>query len=337
MSKLRSLLTSFSAVAAFCVGMGTSSVALADSPDEPGDVSVDTFFFPVTLSDGNVHHIAGYLFYIGTPERPIIQVAVHGATHYHLYWDIPDFNGDSYSYARYMAHRGYTVLAIDQLGTGASDQPDGDTVTLPETASALHQVLASLRTSQNPTGHDFSKIALVGHSNGSLTSIFATGTYHDADGLVTTAFEHSPHPLPFNPGDILALLTTPYLPANAFSEEFRTALFYHVPSTDQALLDFEFNSLAAIQARAQFIDLFQYGLHSELTRSTSVTVPVLVQNGDFDALQPSAFMPGEPSYYPAASSVTLQPLTAMGHNINGHRNHLQSWQGIDLWIRQNIH
>jgi pimeloyl-ACP methyl ester carboxylesterase len=337
MSKLRSLFTSLSTVAMFCVGIGASSVARAEPPEDDRKVDMDRVFFPVTLSDGHVHLIAGYLFFKGTPQTSVLQVAVHGATHYHLYWDIPAFNGISYSYARYMAHRGYTVLAIDQLGTGASAQPNGDTVTLPETASALHQVLASLRTTHNPIGRDFQKIALVGHSNGSLTSVFATGTYHDADGLVTTAFEHSPHPLPFNPGDILALLTTPYLPANAFSEAFRTATFYYAPSADQALLDFETNHLAAIQARAQFIDLFQYGLNSNLTRSTDVTVPVLVQNGDFDALQPSAFMSGEPAYYPNAASVTLEPLTAIGHNINGHRNHLQSWEGIDLWIRQNVH
>ena len=97
-------------------------------------------------------------------------------------------------------------------------QPDGDFVTLDETANALHQVLASLRSPENPTGREFSRIGLVGHSNGSLTSIYATGTYHDADALVTTAWMHVPHPLPFNPGDILAALTTPYIPATAFSK-----------------------------------------------------------------------------------------------------------------------
>lgn len=340
MSKLRSFVTSFSTVAAFCIAMGSSNVARADhdtAHDDDGHVSMDRVFFPVTLSDGRVHLIAGYLFFEGSVESRVLQVAVHGATHYHLYWDIPSFNGISYSYARYMAHRGYTVLAIDQLGTGASAQPDGDTVTLPETASALHQVMASLRSPQNPTRHKFRKIALVGHSNGSLTSVFATGTYHDADALVTTAWMHPPHPLPFNPADILALLTTPYLPANTFSQAFRTATFYHVPSTDPVLLDFETNHLAAIQARAQFIDLFQYGLNTNLTRSTAVTVPVLVQNGDFDALQPAAFMSAEPTFYPSAPSVTLQTLNAMGHNINGHRNHLQSWKGIDQWVRQMLH
>jgi len=300
-------------------------------------VQVDELFFPVQLSDGNTYQIAGYLYHVGSVASPIIQVAVHGATHFHLYWDSPRINGISYSYARHMARRGYTVLAIDQLGTGASSQPDGDFVTLDETSSALHQVLASLRTCDNPTGHEFETIALVGHSNGSLTSVYATGTYHDADALVTTAWLHVPHPLPFDPGAILSVLTTPYIPATAFSKEFRTSIFYHVPTTDPDFIDFEHENLGpGVQARAQFIDLFTVAQNSSLSRSTGVTVPVLVQNGDFDALQPSAFMADEPSFYPNAEEVTLQYLDAVGHNVNGHRNHLQSWRGIDRWLRRTL-
>ena len=322
-----------------------SSVAFASEEEERtpehqrrgGRVQVDELFFPVQLSDGNTYQIAGYLYHVGSVESPIIQVAVHGATHFHLYWDTPRINGISYSYARYMARRGYIVLAIDQLGTGASSQPDGDFVNLDETANALHQVLASLRTPDNPTAHEFEDIALVGHSNGSLTSVYATGTYHDADALVTTAWMHVPHPLPFDPAAILAVLTTPYIPATAFSKEFRTSIFYHVPTTDQAFIDFEHDNLGpGVQARAQFIDLFTAGLDSSLSRSTSVTVPVLVQNGDFDALQPSEFMADEPSFYPNAEEVTLQYLDDMGHNVNGHRNHLQSWRGIDRWLRKTL-
>jgi pimeloyl-ACP methyl ester carboxylesterase len=317
-----------------------SAPALASEapPGLAGDgVKVDTVSFPVRLSDGNDYQITGYHYHQGAPADRVMQVTVHGATHYHLYWDLPDIGGESYSYARYMAQRGYEVLAIDQLGTGASSQPNGDFVTLDETARALHQVLASLRTPKNPIGRRFSRIALVGHSNGSLTSVYATGTYHDADALVTTAWMHPPHPLPFNPADILSVLTAPYIPATTFSLGFWIGAFYHVPSTDLALVDYEYSHLGpAVQARAQFLDLFFYGLNTHLTRSTAVRVPVLVQNGDFDALQPSAFMGPEPTYYPNAPSVTLNYLTAIGHNINGHLNRHQSWTQIDGFIRQTL-
>jgi pimeloyl-ACP methyl ester carboxylesterase len=317
--------------------MVSSASAGANQAGDDDCVDVEQVLFPVVLSDGSAAHIAGYLYHQGPPGHRILQVTVHGATHYHLYWDLPKINGISYSYARYMASHGYDVLAIDQLGTGASSQPDGDFVTLDETARALHQVLASLRTRQNPIGQRYPRVALVGHSNGSLTSIYANGTYHDADALVTTAWEHTPHPLPFNPADIVSVLTTPYIPATTFSEGFWIGAFYYVPTTDLALVDYEYSHLGpAVQARAQFIDLFRVGQNTTLSRSTGVTVPVLVQDGDFDALQPSAYLSGEGAYYPNAPSVTLNFLTSVGHNINGHTNHLQSWTRIDDWVAKTL-
>jgi pimeloyl-ACP methyl ester carboxylesterase len=321
----------------FAIGVARPTTADADEGDGDDDqVEVDQVSFPIEVLGGS-YHIAGYLFHSGPLHDRVLQVTVHGATHYHLYWDLPRIDGISYSYARYMARHGYDVLAIDQLGTGASSQPDGDLVTLDVTANALHQVLASLRTQDNPIHHRFSRVALVGHSNGSLTSIYETGTYHDADVLVTTAWEHTPHPLPFDPADILAVLTAPYIPATTFSEAFWISTFYYVPTTDQALVDYEYSHLGpAVQARAQFLDLFRVGLDTSLSRSTSVTVPVLVQDGNFDALQPSAFLGGEAAFYPLSPSVTLNFLVDVGHNINGHRNHLQSWTRIDEWIERSL-
>ena len=34
--------------------------------------------------------------------------------------------------------------------------------------------------------------------------------------------------------------------------------------------------------------------------------------------------------------MTLQYLEDMGHNVNGHRNHRQSWRGIDRWLRKTL-
>jgi pimeloyl-ACP methyl ester carboxylesterase len=321
----------------FAMGVTRPTAACADEGDGDDDqVEVDQVSFPVEVL-GGTYQIAGYLFHSAALQNRILQVTVHGATHYHLYWDLPRIDGVSYSYARYMARHGYDVLAIDQLGTGASSQPDGDLVTLDVTADALHQVLASLRTDDNPIQHRFARVALVGHSNGSLTSIYATGTYHDADALVTTAWEHTPHPLPFNPADILAVLTTPYIPATTFSEAFWISTFYYVPTTDLALVDYEYGHLGpAVQARAQFLDLFRVGLDTSLSRSTGVTVPVLVQDGNFDALQPSAYLGGEAAFYPLSPSVTLDFLVNIGHNINGHIDHLQSWTQIDEWIQRTL-
>jgi alpha-beta hydrolase superfamily lysophospholipase len=61
--------------------------------------------------------IAGHIF---RPPAPAArwQVLMHGGTYDHRYWDAPAIDGIPYSYAREMAGRGYSVLAVDQLGAG---------------------------------------------------------------------------------------------------------------------------------------------------------------------------------------------------------------------------
>src|ERR1051325_9227218 len=124
----------------------------ADNGDE---VKVDRLDFAVTLSDGNTYTIAGFLYYQGSFRNRPLQVLVHGGTYNHKYWDVRTINGHSYSYARFMAKEGYALLAIDQLGTGESSKPDGDFVTLNETALSLHQVLGQMRSGNNPLAYPF--------------------------------------------------------------------------------------------------------------------------------------------------------------------------------------
>jgi pimeloyl-ACP methyl ester carboxylesterase len=340
----RVVLTSFVAViTSLCLAVPTT--ASAHPHDGDGDhgrghhrdrVDVDRVDFPVTLSDGHQYSVAGWLYHEGPIQKHrVLQVAVHGATYDHHYWDIDDLNGADYSYARWMARQGYAVLAIDQIGTGASGRPDGDFLSLDETASALHQVLVRLRTRHNPIGRGFQSIALVGHSNGALTSVYETGTYHDADVVVSTAWQHSPHPLPFDPAAILGLMTTPYLPARTFPEPFIAATFYHLPSTDPAMVHYDFTNLQADQSRRQFLDLLGTSLNPSLSRSTQISERILVQFGDFDALAPAAYGGPEATYYPNAR-LTIQNLSDIGHDVNAHVNHMQSWRGIDRWLEQNL-
>jgi hypothetical protein len=61
-------------------------------------VQRDRLVFPVALADGTPCAVVGYLYYDGTPAGRPLQVAVHGATYNHSYWDFPDVNGQRYSY-----------------------------------------------------------------------------------------------------------------------------------------------------------------------------------------------------------------------------------------------
>lgn len=308
-------------------------------------VQVRRVVFPVTLSDGNTYDLVAYTYARpGQWHSRIVQILVHGATYDHRYWDVPDIGGVRYSYAREMAERGYVVVAIDQLGAGESDHPDGDFFGLEQAADALHQVAASLRTNRNPLHHRFTKIAYVGHSNGSITSIYAQATYGDADAVVSTGWVHGFRELPVDPSDPLLadVLASPYI---VMPGPVRTALFYFPPTSDPAVADYDNAVLSTAMPRRQFLDLL--GIHADITSrgpggmttatlSQEVTVPVLVQAGDSDfAIAPASVVddsPREEEFFPNAPSVEVQVLEATGHAFNTHFTNVASWNGIDAWL-----
>src|SRR5215207_4616097 len=181
-----------------------AGIAAADEPE--ASIEVQRVNFPVTLSDGNTYNVAGYLYYKGSFQNRTLLLAIHGATYNQKYWDVPTINGHDYSFARYMAERKYAVLAIDQLGAGESTKPaDGDSVTLDQTASGIHQVITRLRSGENAAGYAFERVVTVGHSLGTINAIYEQGTYHDADAVIATGMGHVPHELPV-PAELIAEL-----------------------------------------------------------------------------------------------------------------------------------
>jgi len=295
-------------------------------------IKVDRIDFPVRLSDGNTYTIAGYLYHRGDVRGRTLQVLVHGATYNHQYWDVPTINGHNYSYARFMADNGYALLAIDQLGTGLSSKPDGDFVTLAETASSLHQVLVQLRGTRSPLGYAFNAIVLVGHSFGSINSILVQGTYHDADALVVTGLGHVPHELPIPPDLIPILAQYPYF---GLPPEVRGALFYYAPDADPQVIAYDNANLADLLTRGQLFTTFAAIFNPDADQVAAVTGPVLVQLGENDALWPAKFADGEAAYWKSASSITVQGLPQVGHDFNTHLDNRTGWRLIDQWIRAN--
>jgi pimeloyl-ACP methyl ester carboxylesterase len=297
--------------------------------DDGGQFKADRLDFAVTLSDGNTYTITGYLYYKGSFRNRPLQVLVHGGTYNHKYWDVPTINGHSYSYARFMAEEGYALLAIDQLGTGESSKPDGDFVTLNETALSLHQVLGQMRSGNNPLAYAFRQIVLVGHSFGSINSILVQGTYHDADALVVTGLGHVPHQLPIPSELINELANYPYFPLPAPA---RSALFYYSPAADPDVIAYDNLSLADLLTRGQLFTTFAAVFNPEADHVGAVTGPVLVQLGEHDALWPSSYAEGEAAYWTSASSLTVESLPEVGHAFNTHLDNKRGWRLINQWI-----
>jgi pimeloyl-ACP methyl ester carboxylesterase len=289
--------------------------------------------FEVTVTDGGPPYqatIVGYLYYLGTLENRPLQVVVHGATYNHSYWDFPDVNNHPYSYARFMAHRGYAVLAIDQLGAGESTKPAD--VSMSGTVTALHGVLQQLRSDANPIGHGFENIVLVGHSAGSANAVLLESLFPaDADALVITAFRHLPLPVP---PDLLNLaLTLAGLPGAYFyiPEPYRTVLFYYPPAADPAVIQLDRDTQDQWTEGQLFTTFFSFFVPA-LTGVANVTGPVLIQLGEFDALFPWTNPEAELTHW-TSTTPDMQLLAGLGHDFNLHLRNEDSWQGIDRWLK----
>jgi pimeloyl-ACP methyl ester carboxylesterase len=326
-SAVRAVLRFATAVAVLCT---LTSAVFADESSH--SIKVDRANFPVTLSDGNTYKVAGHLYYQGSPRNRTLLLALHGANYNHKYWDVPEINGHDYSFARYMAGQKYAVLAIDQLGTGESDKPCGDFLTLAETTSAIHQIIGQLRTGEGDIRHAFDRIVLVGHSLGSINAVYEQATYADADALITTGMGHVFHTLPIPDSVIGEMLQHKYFP---FPDDLRAELFYYAPGADADVIAYDRDNLADLLPRAQLQTGIFAAFNSAANRVGSVTGPVLVQLGEHDALFPASLGDDEAAFYTSASSVTVQAIPGVGHDVNTHFNNRLSWRLMDEWLRAN--
>ncbi|RQP24669.1 alpha/beta fold hydrolase [Piscinibacter terrae] len=102
-----------------------------------------------------------YAYTGGKPFDPTLpcMVFIHGAMHDHSVWTL---------LARWAAHHGYGVLAIDQPGHGRSEGP-----LLPDVQALADWLLALLDAA------DVQNATLVGHSMGSLVALETAGRAPD--------------------------------------------------------------------------------------------------------------------------------------------------------------
>lgn len=297
------------------------------------DIQVERLGFPVTLSDGTTYVLVGYLYSQGSAHHRPLHVTLHGGNYNHAYWDIPSFNGHPYSYARFMAGEQHAVLALDLLGTGESGKPDADFISFQEMGSALHQVLLGLRNGDNPTGHAFGKLVLVGHSLGSALAAYVQGTWRDADAVVSTGLVFIPHPRPLDPA--LVIDTAQRHPYFKLPPEVRHSLFYAASAMDPDVLAHDAR-LDDIIPRGYVFTVFPFLDKPEVTRVDQVTSPVLVQLGEWDGLAPGALAQQEAKAWSRASRVTVQVLPGTGHSLNAHTTNLLGWRWILAWLSETL-
>lgn len=305
--------------------------------------------FAVTLSpaDPTVYQVFGVLCSRGSLENKTIQVVLHGSTYSHSYWDWP-FQSETYSYMRRATAAGYAVLNLDRIGIGQSDHPPATDVTIPANAHVVHQIVQALRGG-NLVLPAFGRVraervALVGHSLGSVISIQEAATYDDVDGVVLTGISH-------NPGPALGELLSTLVPANSqalfagrnipdgylTSPEGSRSIFYYTPSADPLViaLDEQTRETTTVgELDTAFPALFQSG---------NVHTPVFVVVGDLDlafCAAPSCSATGsfaaEAASYPADACAETAIIAGAGHDLNLHFQAPQTYDAVLDWLDRRV-
>jgi pimeloyl-ACP methyl ester carboxylesterase len=293
---------------------------------------------------------------VGTFCRPkhdnenTLQVLIHGASLNRGYWDFP-FMPQRYSYVRHANAAGFATLAIDRLGTGESDRPPGELVSVHAAASTIHQIVTAVRDGavrdQSNRPIKFRRVVLVGHSFGSNISWTEAGIYGDVDGLVLTAISHDQNPpaAPLTmtlawPAQLDPKFAGSGIPSGYLTTipGARAALFYHLPGADPAVIAVDEQVTKDTLPVGMLFDQFTtYGL------TQNIHVPVLNVVGDFDTLAcqlPSCTASGsianEGSFYPADACYTQLIVPDTGHATNLHLNAPTWFATAQEWVEDNV-
>lgn len=314
---------------------------------EEGGLRCAELSFDVNLAPGDatVYNVFGVLCSRGSLHDKTIQIALHGATYSHLYWDWP-FQPETYSYMRRATAAGYAVLNIDRIGIGQSDRPPSEAVTIEANAYVVHQIVQELR------GGDLvvpsfgriraKRVALVGHSLGSVIAIQEAATYGDVDGIVLTGVSHTVTPalgdVQFYPASLDPRFTGQTIPDGYLTTVPGTrGIFYYLPSADPLVLALDERTKETVTV-AELDTAFP-----ALALSGGIHVPVLVVVGDFDrsfcnppTCTASGSINTEPSFYPADACAEAVAIADAGHDLNLELQAPLAYDAILNWMDRRV-
>jgi pimeloyl-ACP methyl ester carboxylesterase len=264
-----------------------------------------------------------------------VLVCLPGGTYDHAYWDL-DVPGEEYSFARWMAERGYVVVAFDSLGTGHSTHPEHETG-FAEQACATAAAVEVIRD-EVPDG---TPIIAVGHSMGGYHAIVQQAAAQSYDALVvlgTTLGVVDIIPLPDELIDaagqgpearaaiidaVVQSFAEPYAPGDR--TDLRDA--FHLPDVPEHVLTADVEQtttvvprLAAAQSTVPWF---------AIEAANSVEVPVFLSFGEVDVSRDPHF---EPTYFSNSDDVTLFVLRGSAHCHNMATTRHEQWERIEQWL-----
>lgn len=279
----------------------------------------------------------------GTLIRPAgcvssVLLAVHGLSYGRWAWDFP-LEPATYSVAQALAARGYAMVAIDNLGYGAShgagapDQPNGYTLTVESygrmTAQIARQLSRGTFGAASPTA--FAHVGFIGHSAGTEIVELATALYAPSV-LIATGYTHEPF---LNNHWLLRQWLVHDNPA-ALKDDYmyfernpstRAADFYtSLSDPDVVALD---NAMANLTPSGE---IFSISFQPSRFVLPLLRSPVLVVLAEHDQLFPAHFGANEMLHFASAGDKTLLAVPGVGHSFMLHLSAPATNEAIADWL-----
>lgn len=268
-----------------------------------------------------------------------VVLLMHGLSYGKWVWDFP-IDSATYSMARALAARGYPAVAIDELGFGSSDHPNGWKLTVESYGEITAQLVQKLRTgayamSLFTAPIAFEKVVLFGHSAGTEMSELAAGLHGNVDGLIAGAYTHFP-----STGILLGVITqdsvnallSPYVYFGGTAAN-RKQYMFNLAFADPAIV-------AADTQRANLTpsgEILTIGNQPSRAAVPLITAPVLLVLAENDALFPPemlgvSYAQAELALFAGSLDKSLYVVPRSGHTFLLHPNAPATQQVVTDWL-----
>jgi pimeloyl-ACP methyl ester carboxylesterase len=296
-------------------------------------------------SDRRSYTVSGHLVAPGAAlrSRPrAVTLYLHGLGYGEFYWRFQAVPG--YDFASMQARAGHASVVIDQLGYDASGHPDGTTACAGSQADVAHQLVTALREGSYRigarSGPSFARVALAGHSMGSIISQIEAYSFRDIDALVITAYaDQGQAPLLASEALKTGLVCASGGEPAEGGGPGGYAYFGQTPEDSRAMMHHDAEP-AVIEAAGALRNLDPCGLINSAPPALvadqlqlgTITVPVLIVCASDDALFPPDGCTKQQDLYSASTDVSTVVIDGTGHALTLERTRRQFQATVSAWM-----